>query len=258
MCMTDVGPRRQKYTRAARNRMQRAARTPTDMPMIARSMAAVRSRVFFLCNDGKIYTRDDSSASPGVIQCVASNMSSTSGGLSTLACVSEDGCIFVRDYDPFASRDFGQQFGYFSARYATGTTSRFVAVACGDIHIAALDDAGVVWTMGVGPATGIPRQQQHAITKFERVDTEGFPQGRIEVVAAGSQHSAAVCCDGTLYTWGVNTSGELGIALHGGMSFETEPVQVGPSPTWICARTRHTPRTPSHVGQRCLKFNSPH
>lgn len=238
--------------------MQRAARTPTDMPMIARSMAAVRSRVFFLCNDGKIYTRDDSSASPGVIQCVASNMSSTSGGLSTLACVSEDGCIFVRDYDPFASRDFGQQFGYFSARYATGTTSRFVAVACGDIHIAALDDAGVVWTMGVGPATGIPRQQQHAITKFERVDTEGFPQGRIEVVAAGSQHSAAVCCDGTLYTWGVNTSGELGIALHGGMSFETEPVQVGPSPTWICARTRHTPRTPSHVGQRCLKFNSPH
>ena len=171
---------RQKYTRTKKS-SRRAVRTPPDMPPITRSMAAVRSRIFFLCNDGKIYTRYEFQANPDALHCVASNISSTSGGLDTLVCVADDGCIFMRDYDPFASREFRQQFGFFSARYATGTSARFVAVACGDMHIAALDSAGFVWTMGLGPATGIRRQQQPAPTKFERIDTDGFPQGRIQV-----------------------------------------------------------------------------
>ena len=193
------------------------------------SIAIVRSRAFFLCNDGKLYTcHHGGGPGTGTPVCVASGITSASGGLSLLACVSDGGSIVLRDYDPWAVHDFGEQFGFFQRRCTTGTTARFIAVACGDIHAVALDDAGALWTMGMGPATGVLPEgyPSYATTKFRRICAEGFQQGRIRVVAAGSQHSAAVCSEGTLYTWGVNTSGELGVGPGSGAAFAAQPAPV--------------------------------
>lgn len=48
-------------------------------------------------------------------------------------------------------------------------------------------------------------------------------------VAAGLKGSAAIKTDGTLWTWGLNTSGQLGI---GGTTSHSSPVQVGALTNW--------------------------
>jgi alpha-tubulin suppressor-like RCC1 family protein len=90
----------------------------------------------------------------------------------------------------------------------TGLPTDVVAIAAG-IHSMALHEDGTIRTWGfnrdgqLGDGT--------AINSSVPVTVSGLPANKeVEAVAAGHVHSVALLDDGTLWTWGANTEGQLG------------------------------------------------
>lgn len=50
-------------------------------------------------------------------------------------------------------------------------------------------------------------------------------------ISQGDRHSAAIKMDGTLWTWGNNNKGQLGLGLSGGI-LKSSPTQVGSNTNW--------------------------
>jgi alpha-tubulin suppressor-like RCC1 family protein len=94
--------------------------------------------------------------------------------------------------------------------FAGGTNWK--QVACGNLHTAAIKTDGTLWTWGendVGSFTGQLGNNRN-INSSTPVTT--FAGGtNWKQVAAGSSHTLAIKTDGTLWTWGGNSYGALGI-----------------------------------------------
>ncbi len=91
---------------------------------------------------------------------------------------------------------------------------RIVSVACGSSHTLAIGESGSLWScgrnsfgqLGIGGVGDSNRLQM----------VQNLPGARIVSAAAGSQHSVALASDGSLFTWGDGSSGQLGHSqLHG-------------------------------------------
>ena len=101
-----------------------------------------------------------------------------------------------------------------------------VAIAGGDNHTIALKNDGTVWTWGsnfagqLGDGTAIDR-----LTPVQVVDPGGIGLlTDIVAIAGGWAHTIALKGDGTVFTWGRNLEGQLGIGASPNAS--TTPVQV--------------------------------
>ncbi len=100
-----------------------------------------------------------------------------------------------------------------------------VAIAAGEHHSMLLASDGTVWTMGrneygqLGDGTIAGVGSTFSRTTPRRVS--GLTQ--VVAIAAGSFHSVALRTDGTVWTWGHGTEGQLG---NGGSADLGSPVQV--------------------------------
>jgi alpha-tubulin suppressor-like RCC1 family protein len=105
---------------------------------------------------------------------------------------------------------------------ATGTT--ITAIALGEKHSAALLSDGSLYTWGDNSSGQLgrvvsdaaPAQTPHRVTFPD-------PTERVTAIALGGNHSAALLSDGSLYTWGWNNVGQLGL---GDGSNRTAPTLV--------------------------------
>jgi len=80
-------------------------------------------------------------------------------------------------------------------------------VACGQTHTAAIKTDGTLWTWGIN--TNGQLGDNTVITKSTPVQTSTGGSDWKQV-ACGANHTAAIKTDGTLWTWGASTSGQLG------------------------------------------------
>jgi len=115
-----------------------------------------------------------------------------------------------------------------------------IAIAAGGTHTVTLKADGTVWTWGnnnsgqLGDGTTISRAipvQVKDPNSFTGLFTE------VTAIAAGSSHTVVLKLDGTVWTWGSNTSGQLG---DGTTSNSTIPVQVRgqeAGPMWLTEAT---------------------
>ncbi|MCL5057355.1 MAG: chitobiase/beta-hexosaminidase C-terminal domain-containing protein [Actinobacteria bacterium] len=98
----------------------------------------------------------------------------------------------------------------------TGFLTRIKAVAAGYQHAAALRADGTVWTWGVnfygelGDGTGDPRSTPVPVRGPDGI---GFLTD-VVAIAAGNEHTLALKSDGTVWAWGKNGLGELGIGAY--------------------------------------------
>ena len=82
-----------------------------------------------------------------------------------------------------------------------------VAVAAGGYHSLALCSDGTVAAWG-GDAGGVPGNSSSVPVL---VTQSGVLAGRkVSAISAGASHSLALCTDGAVVAWGINTSGQLG------------------------------------------------
>jgi alpha-tubulin suppressor-like RCC1 family protein len=114
--------------------------------------------------------------------------------------------------------------------------SRWRALAAGGDHSAAIRDDGTLWVWGansqgqVGDGTAAEQRLSPVMIQ---------PEERWQAVAVGEAHTVALRADGTLWAWGLNSSGELG---DGTRTTRYRPTAISPNEKWrmIAAGGRHT------------------
>jgi alpha-tubulin suppressor-like RCC1 family protein len=86
------------------------------------------------------------------------------------------------------------------------------AIGGGDASSMALTSAGTVWTWGIGlfGHLGNGTNNLVQIVPVPVVTGLNVPLSSVIAIASGLEHSAALKADGTVWTWGQNTDGELG------------------------------------------------
>ena len=89
----------------------------------------------------------------------------------------------------------------------------FVKISAGYDHVLALSSAGQVYTWGSNGNRQLANDLAEDVTRPKKVGT--LPVDKTFVsVAAGKCFSMALASDGTVYVWGVNDRGQLGISLN--------------------------------------------
>ncbi|ETR71995.1 MAG: hypothetical protein OMM_02059 [Candidatus Magnetoglobus multicellularis str. Araruama] len=107
-----------------------------------------------------------------------------------------------------------------------GQLSNIISVAAGFSHSIALLDNGRVVAWGSNNSRQLGNvsinQSSYLPVYVNGPDQEMFLTDII-AVAAGQQHSVALCSDGTVWTWGDNTKGQLG---NNSLFTQERPIQV--------------------------------
>ncbi len=99
-----------------------------------------------------------------------------------------------------------------------------VSVAAGGHHSLALCSDGTVASWGLNSNGQLGNGNTSQSTVPVAVTISGVPATRIVIaISAGASHSLALCSDGTVVTWGLNTNGQLG---NGTTAQSTVPVMV--------------------------------
>ena len=132
------------------------------------------------------------------------------------------------------------------------------AIAAGSEHTVALKSDGTVWTWGLnnrgqlGNGTDI---NSATPVQVRGSGGAGFLTG-VSAIAAGFGHTVALKSDGTVWTWGHNTNGQLGDGTSGNENNRNTPVQVKGSGgegsltnvSVIAAGSYHTVALETYVG----------
>lgn len=111
------------------------------------------------------------------------------------------------------------------------------APACADVaadvivagwnHSLAIDGTGAMWTWGVNGSGQLGHGDMQDRSIAERLDDSGAAWVSF---AAGSRHTCGVRADNTLWCWGVNVHGQLGL---GDTDTRLVPTQVGTDTDWV-------------------------
>ncbi|KAH7309670.1 regulator of chromosome condensation 1/beta-lactamase-inhibitor protein II [Stachybotrys elegans] len=91
------------------------------------------------------------------------------------------------------------------------------ALAAGANHVLALDHKGNVLAWGCGQQNQLGRRiiERNKLSSLTPQGM-GLPRGKIVQVACGSYHSFAIDKDGSVWGWGLNNFGELGVEANAG------------------------------------------
>lgn len=110
-----------------------------------------------------------------------------------------------------------------------GSLKTWTQISAGRYHSLALRSDGTIWNWG-GNYNGATLGQPGVWTNI----SSPVQVGNLSTwskIAAGYYHNTAIKSDGTLWTWGSNFYGELGIGTNGSTD-KSSPVQVGALTDW--------------------------
>uniref|UniRef100_A0A8B9L3M2 HECT and RLD domain containing E3 ubiquitin protein ligase 3 n=1 Tax=Astyanax mexicanus TaxID=7994 RepID=A0A8B9L3M2_ASTMX len=99
---------------------------------------------------------------------------------------------------------------------------KIAGVACGDAHSLAVNEQGQVFAWGTGEKGQLGLGTVEEAVRVPRL-IKKLCEHRISQVMCGNQHCIALAKDGQLFTWGQNSSGQLGLG-------KGEPSSLSPQP----------------------------
>jgi alpha-tubulin suppressor-like RCC1 family protein len=137
------------------------------------------------------------------------NWKQVSSGDSHIAAIKTDGTLWAWGFG--GNGRLGINEGGFTQRLTPVTTfaggTNWKQVSAGNQYTAAIKTDGTLWTWGSGSSgqlgDNIAFQRDTPVTTF--VGGTNWKQ-----VSAGNQYTAAIKTDGTLWTWGAGSDGQLG------------------------------------------------
>ena len=98
-----------------------------------------------------------------------------------------------------------------------------IMVATGSRHSLAVDNSGRVWAWGDNSSGQLGLGHTRPATAMSMITA--LP-ARAVAVAAGTQHSAALLADGSVWVWGANNRGQLGTGAADAFAIHTKPLRV--------------------------------
>jgi alpha-tubulin suppressor-like RCC1 family protein len=90
------------------------------------------------------------------------------------------------------------------------TGTNIVAIACGDYHSLALDASGNVWGFGDNEFGQIGAGAPTGLDNGTNIPIQVPGISNVIAIAAGDEHSIALTADKRVWTWGSDSSGQLG------------------------------------------------
>ena len=164
-------------------------------------------------------------SSPVQVGALTTWTSVAAGGGHTHALKS-DGTLWAWGAGGYGQLGLGNTEHY-SSPVQVGSLTTWVLVIEGDYHSHALKSDGTLWGQGFnGPGVLGVGDTVHRSSPVQ----VGALTTWVSLSKARGRHMVAIKSDGTLWAWGTNTSGQLGI---GDAVNRSSPVQVGSLTTWV-------------------------
>uniref|UniRef100_A0A672YT66 HECT domain-containing protein n=1 Tax=Sphaeramia orbicularis TaxID=375764 RepID=A0A672YT66_9TELE len=136
-------------------------------------------------------------------------------GLKEVACAGQHSMFLLQDgSDSIADLDF--------KLVGALDTQKITMVSCGWAHSMAVNEKGQVFAWGSGEGGQLGLGTAETSVRIPRLVRRLYDH-RISQVMCGNQHCIALSRDGQLFTWGQNTSGQLGLG-------KGEPSKLAPQP----------------------------
>ncbi|XP_020773412.1 probable E3 ubiquitin-protein ligase HERC3 [Boleophthalmus pectinirostris] len=149
-------------------------------------------------------------------------------GLKEIACGGEHSVFLLQDGSVYTcgSNSCGQlghdKPGTSPELVGALDTQKITNICCGRAHSLAVSEQGQVFAWGAGDGGQLGLGTTETTVRIPRL-VKRLCDHRISQVTCGNQHCIALSRDGQLFTWGQNTSGQLGLG-------KGEPSKLLPQP----------------------------
>jgi alpha-tubulin suppressor-like RCC1 family protein len=167
-----------------------------------------------------------------------SSWKQVSAGNNTMTAIKTDGTLWTWGYGANGRLGNAVTTGSISTpvtTFAGGTNWK--QVSSGGAHTAAIKTDGTLWTWGYG---GSGQLGINATTQRNTPVTTFAGGTNWKQVSAGNAHTAAIKTDGTLWTWGLGSSGRLGNATIINTSTPVTTFAGGSSWKQVASGNAHT------------------
>jgi alpha-tubulin suppressor-like RCC1 family protein len=157
------------------------------------------------------------------------NWKQVANGNNYTAAIKTDGTLWSWGNGTNGKLGLGNSLYKSSPNHVGALTTWSKVSAGGDCTIAVKTD-GTIWSWGVntygqlglGNTTAYNSPKQiGALTTWANISSGGF------------SFSMAAKTDGTLWTWGINGNGQLGLGTSGPANYKSSPNQVGALTNWL-------------------------
>ncbi|WP_270170223.1 RCC1 domain-containing protein [Paenibacillus sp. SYP-B4298] len=156
------------------------------------------------------------------------NIVSIAAGTYHTVALKVDGTVWSWGYNAYGQLGDGTETNSqtpVQVKWGRHPLTSITALDAGDLFTVALDALGTVYSWGFGGfgrlGNGETSNQLTPVT-VKRMGGEGILRN-VKTLSTGVSHTAAIATDGTVWSWGDNTSGGLG---DGTTTDRTTPVQV--------------------------------
>jgi alpha-tubulin suppressor-like RCC1 family protein len=170
-------------------------------------------------------------------QVAGTTWAQVSTGFTHAAAIRSDGTLWTWGLGTLGALGNNSTLTRSSPVQVAGTT--WAQVSAGNAHTLAVRTDGTLWAWGDNGAGRLGNSGNVSADVSSPVQVAGTDWAQ---VSAGNGHSAALRTDGTLWTWGYNVQGQLGIDVGGATSANrSSPVQVaGTDWVQVSAGNGHT------------------
>jgi alpha-tubulin suppressor-like RCC1 family protein len=140
---------------------------------------------------------------------VGNDWAKVSAGLLHTAAIKTDGTLWTWGRNNNGQLGAGNTVYRSSPGTVSGGGTNWKQVSCGYNHIATIKTDGTLWSWGAGSRGQIGNLSTAA--RSSPVEVSGGGTNWKQVSACSYSYTAAIKTDGSLWTWGNNDSGQLGI-----------------------------------------------
>ena len=151
--------------------------------------------------------------------------------------IKTDGSLWSWGGGSYGKQAQNTQGAGLSSPTQVGTDTTWDSLSTGYTHIISVKTDGTLWSWGYNPFGNLGQNDQGFSGSTSRSSpTQIGTATDWSQVASGYLTSAATKTDGTLWTWGENEGGQLGINIQGGapqyLNCRSSPTQVGSGTGW--------------------------
>jgi len=172
-------------------------------------------------------------SSPKQIGALTGWLQVSTGRYRNTAAIKTNGTLWTWGNNSLGALGLGNTTSYSSPKQV-GSGTNWAMAACGNSTTIAIKTDGTLWSWGYNPQgqlglgitsyfTSLP-QQVGTLTNWSKVSSVG-------------NFCVAIKTDGTLWSWGYNVRGQLGL---GDTTSRSSPVQVGALTNWLTVATGYS------------------